>query len=86
MTEAQQARLPRASGDGPDAQIEAALQAAAPPRERGWTRYGPKHPDRIPGSPARAGMDPQPDGSKKIIEGLPRASGDGPLGGPLAPL
>ena len=51
-------RLPRASGDGPAAILEATELEKAAPRERGWTRLGVLPRSRMLGCPARAGMDP----------------------------
>jgi len=51
----------------------------APPRTRGWTYQA--HDIFAPesGSPAHAGMDRDMDLFAKMVQGLPRARGDGPV-------
>ncbi len=73
------ARVPRASGDGPDVTLTDASGAACSPRERGWTSR-PRHgssPVRV--FPARAGMDLTSRVVCSSWRCVPRASGDGPV-------
>ena len=73
------ARLPRASGDGPQSRLRARRVLRAAPRERGWTPFMVRKEDPRRGCPARAGMDPFVAEAAKIWTRLPRASGDGPF-------
>ena len=73
-----QARLPRASGDGPPIFTLPVGYRPAAPRERGWTRPDDTDANESRGCPARAGMDLVPRGRIPTSAGLPRASGDGP--------
>ena len=72
------ARLPRASGDGPERESVAPGMSAAAPRERGWTRDPRLVLIADRGCPARAGMDPRHRRRRPLRRRLPRASGDGP--------
>ena len=71
-------RFPRASGDGPLLRLAAALDAAFPPRERGWSRAVRGQHARQFVSPARAGMVPCSTTRPTARRSFPRASGDGP--------
>src|ERR1700728_295060 len=72
--------LPRASGDGPDAEFRSPRVYLPAPRERGWTDdLETSRPPRR-ACPARAGMDRNPPSFGARGRGLPRASGDGPGG------
>ncbi len=72
--------LPRASGDGPQMFGERAREGQAAPRERGWTLRRGQSDVHWRGCPARAGMDPALWIATPQAHGLPRASGDGPVG------
>ena len=70
--------LPRACGDGPDADTTVPRTATASPRLRGWTAVRRHIGADRPGFPAPAGMDlGQRSGPGPPLR-LPRACGDGP--------
>ena len=73
------ARFPRASGDGPKAQREAAAEGKFPPRERGWSLASLRYGMAILVSPARAGMVRKDVTGAMQMLSFPRASGDGPV-------
>ena len=70
--------LPRARGDGPEADGAGQELPEASPRLRGWTRQDGDGRRDPPGFPAPAGMDPHPVHVRFEQLGLPRARGDGP--------
>ena len=72
------ARLPRASGDGPEVGGRHDVCPPAAPRERGWTLVITLAFFGQDGCPARAGMDPSRHPRPHPSSRLPRASGDGP--------
>ena len=74
------ARLPRARGDGPSWSGRYIPIIPSPPRPRGWTHLPGERMMRIPVSPAPAGMDPGVQAHPVLVDGLPRARGDGPSG------
>ena len=76
---AAKSRLPRASGDGPMMAAPGSSVFKAAPRERGWTPACVLGKSYGCGCPARAGMDPYVTFVALPVEGLPRASGDGPI-------
>ena len=70
--------LPRTRGDGPDIADNIGDERSAPPHPRGWTRCRLAEGRRGCGSPAPAGMDPRPVGTRAAGARLPRTRGDGP--------
>ena len=72
-------RLPRTRGDGPPTKSPKRLKPTAPPHTRGWTRLRPFLRPADRGSPAHAGMDPDPNVRNVAFVRLPRTRGDGPL-------
>ncbi len=72
--------LPRASGDGPFRESLSNITIQSPPRERGWSPDVDQPGTAQHVSPARAGMVPAWARHPGHCSGLPRASGDGPLG------
>ena len=71
-------RLPRTRGDRPQVDLTPKSTSEAPPHTRGSTRgrsTGWRHPL---GSPAHAGIDPDPRASPCRRSGLPRTRGDRP--------
>ena len=71
-------RLPRIRGDRPVNDQFVGGQSKAPPHPRGSTR-GAGHRDAAGGgSPASAGIDPDPERNRKDRWGLPRIRGDRP--------
>ena len=77
-TTRRQRRLPRASGDWPALPLHALDRGMAPPRERGSARIARDDIAQDTGSPARAGIGPGGDVSRRCGGWLPRASGDWP--------
>ena len=71
-------RVPRASGDGPEAMKVLFDEPMCSPRERGWTQLAPGRTGYSSVFPARAGMDPRTAFSRHVNRSVPRASGDGP--------
>ena len=73
--------LPRLRGDGPRASEMRVAKIMAPPPARGWTPHRRTGPPSWRGSPACAGMDPDPKRQGFFHRWLPRLRGDGPLQG-----
>ena len=70
--------LPRSRGDRPHRAHRPASDAEAPPLARGSTRPANGGPARCGGSPARAGIDPDPVAGTFDDARLPRSRGDRP--------
>ncbi len=70
--------FPRPRGDGPCFSAFAVSVFTVPPPTRGWPRQGPSCGDRIPGSPAHAGMAPLAATPGGLGKRFPRPRGDGP--------
>ena len=71
-------RLPRTRGDGPKRRTGSRRMPTAPPHTRGWTPTTTGRNNRLRGSPAHAGMDPDRLARQHALHGLPRTRGDGP--------
>ena len=71
-------RFPRTRGDGPVFSWVTSAWDKFPPHARGWTRGGRGREARCSVSPARAGMDRQPEEEAWTFPGFPRTRGDGP--------
>ncbi|AOG03180.1 hypothetical protein BSY19_4787 (plasmid) [Bosea sp. RAC05] len=71
-------RLPRTRGDGPRPATVLTEGQMAPPHARGWTSPAARWFCQLPGSPARAGMDPSFGYGISRVRRLPRTRGDGP--------
>ncbi len=71
-------RLPRTRGDGPYAASSGKKFRMAPPHPRGWTPCLLLRGRGRKGSPAPAGMDPNPSTPPPSRPRLPRTRGDGP--------
>src|SRR5690606_18743640 len=73
------ARLPRTRGDRPRITRDSCTSTWAPPHTRGSTWSEEDGPLDAPGSPAHAGIDPEPQGLSASSPRLPRTRGDRPL-------
>ena len=73
------ARLPRSRGDRPISCDPGFRTVGAPPLTRGSTFSATPRCDRIPGSPAHAGIDPSEKSCACCRVRLPRSRGDRPL-------
>ena len=70
--------FPRTRGDGPRAAVPNPKGSRVSPHTRGWTQDGRRHPVRVPGFPAHAGMDPAASRRQRRPGRFPRTRGDGP--------
>ena len=74
-------RFPRSRGDTPRSCCSTTRTASVPPLARGYTSVPRVFAARVDGSPARAGIHPQPHAGSDQEEGFPRSRGDTPVVG-----
>ena len=75
---AQRRWFPRTRGDGPRAGYGLRNHDLVPPHTRGWSLYLQSSPAPESGSPAHAGMVPNPATHRAAFLRFPRTRGDGP--------